>query len=313
MKLKRLNCSWFASMSIALIALATSAVPAAGDGSTTPVLSVQASLVTPAHISLGEPIMVRCDVKNVSGQTAAVHIRSGTDWYTLVLRDSHGFIVPAALENRPTHSTEPYWTMNAFLQDGDNFREYIPIGKYAVMQHAGKYVLTIHVNLEYALIADAQIGSPEALTKVSCLSQEQDIMLPLLVTPTDPVRLRNVAEALRTASVDGKGGIPARAEMDELFSMPEAQAGASWRALALKPSISTDLVASELEDLHTATGADILAEMLDAPGLVCAPISDRLNRLYNVGSPALRDHIKTIASQRGFQLPETAGAPVVLD
>ena len=133
----------------------------------------------------------------------------------------------------------------------------------------------------------------------------------ILVTPADPIQLRNTAEALQKASVDGQNGVLARAELATLFSMPEAQAASSWRVLALNPSFGTDAVASELAELRSTTAADILSEMLDVPSLACTPIRDRLNRLYNAGTPALREHIETIAKRHGFEMPKVTGTPVV--
>jgi len=138
-------------------------------------------------------------------------------------------------------------------------------------------------------------------------------MFPILVTPADPNRLQATAEALRAASADRMNGQLALAYMDGLFSMPEAQAAASWRSLALKPSIDTSVVANELAELRSATGVDILNEMMDVPGLHCTPISNRINKLYNAGTPALREHIKAIARKRGAEIPEATGTPIALD
>jgi len=287
-------------------------LPASAADSGAGPFSIQASLLTPARITLGEPILIRYKLINALPQNALTHLGIyGTDWYTLTMRDAQGTVVPLIPDPRPAHPQGAHSIKSGFFRGGTSDIDYIPVTQRLAIQHPGRYMLTIHARLPYVMDDTLAEGTPEALATSSELTQTQDITFPILVTPADPVRLRNTAEALRTASVEEKDGLLARAETDALFSMPEAQAAASWRALALKPSTSTDLAAAELAELHTATGADILAEMLDTPGLVCTPISDRLNRLYNAGFPALREHIAGIARKHGFEMPEVAGTPYV--
>jgi len=296
----------------ALSALALVACPTYADDNAADPFSVQASLVTPARIMLGEPILVRYTIANNSGQRVAAHLGIyGTDWYTLTMRDAHGAAVPVIPDPRPKHPQGSHPSQNGFFHTGETSTDYIPVTKRLSIQRPGQYILTIHVGLRYAVDDTSVEGASETLVEASGLTQTQDITFPILVTNADPTRLRATAEALRQATLTEQNGLLARAEVEELFSMPEAQAAASWRSLALKPSTSTGWAVSELVELRSATGVDILAEMLDNPALQYSSIRDSINRLYNAGTPALREHIKAIARQRGFEMPEVAGTPYV--
>ena len=302
------------AMFVALFAVTLVALPVcAGDSSTGP-LNIEASLLTPAKITLGEPILVRYRIANNSGQRVAANLGIyGTDWFTLTMRDANGVAVPVIPDSRPAHPQGAYSSKSGFFRAGSSDTGYIPITKGLAIQHPGQYTLIIHARLPYVMDDALTEGASEALATDSGFAQTQDITFPILVQPADLNRLQATAEALRKASTDRMNGQLALAYMDALFSMPEAQAAASWRSLALKPSIDTGVVANELAELRSATGVDILNEMMDVPGLHCTPISDRINKLYNAGTPALRGHIKSIARKRGFEIPEVAGTPIALD
>jgi len=310
-----MKISWqslFRAMFAALSTLALVALPAYADDNTADPFSIQASLVTPAHITLGEPILVRYKIANNSGQRVAAQLGIyGTDWYTLTMRDAGGTAVLAIPDLRPKYPQGSHASQNGFFHDGETSTDYIPVTKWLSIQRPGQYTLTIHVHLRYAVDDTSAEGASATLLADAGLTQTQDITFPILVTNADPLRLRATAEALRQATLTEQNGILARAKMEALFSMPEAQAAASWRSLALKPSMSTDLVASELAELRSATGVDILAEMLDVPVLNCTSLSDRINKLYNAGTPALRDHIKAVARRHGFEMREIAGTSYV--
>lgn len=315
MKLKKQSLLWLTILGGVLAILATATIPVMADGDASPAFDVQASLVTPARVTLGEPILVRYGIRNVSGQVATAHLgMAGSDWYTFVLRDSDGRVVPTAQGSRSSHPVDAFWTMNTFAPGEDDNDEYIAVSQFKAVQRPGKYTLTFHVDLKYSFITDAQTGSLGVVTRASCLTQTQDIILPILVTAPDANRLRATAEVFQKAVSDTEvPGRLQRADMDALFSMPEAQVSAMWRDLAIKPSMKNDLVASELEGLQTKTGVDILVEMLDVPKLRCTSIDARISRVYNAADPALRDHIKAIAKERGFEMPDAASVPVRLD
>ncbi len=300
------------AMIAALFALALVALPASADDSAAEPFSIQASLLTPSKITLGEPILVRYKLTNASPQKVVTHLGIyGTDWYTLTMRDIHGDAVPLIPDPRPAQPQGVYSSKSGFFREGVSDTDYILVTKRLAIQHPGQYTLIIHAKLPYVTGDDLDEGTPEASAADSGLTQTQDITIPILVTDADPIRLQATAENLRKASIDGQNGQLALANMDALFSMPEAQAAASWQSLAFTPSMFTDAVIGELAELHSTTGVDILAQMLDNPKLTRSSISVSINKLYNAGTPALRDHIKAVANLHGFEMPAVAGTPFV--
>lgn len=303
----------FSLTTAALSLLGAITASALADGNATEPFSVQASLVTPRQISLGEPILIRYKVANASSEKAMTHLgASGMDWYTVTMQDNHGVEVPLIPVSRPLRMQGSHSSKSGFFRAGASDTGYILVNERLCIQRPGRYVLTLHINLPYTTGADLTAGTSEAFTESAGLTQTQGITFPILVTQTDPRRLQGTAETLLKAASNLQDSQFGRAAADALFSMPEAQAAASWKDLALKPSMSNDLAASELESLHSQTSVDLLVQMLDTPDLNCVALSDRINRIYNAGSPALREHIKILARQHGFEMPEVAGVPAVM-
>lgn len=296
---------------VALAVFALSPAPVSASEDVTPPLDVQVSLVTPARITLGEPILLRYKIANDVEQKVAAHLGVyGTDWYTITLRAANKTVMPSTQDPRPAQPSGAFSTQNGFLNRGGYSAGYIPVTKRMVIQHPGWYTLTLHVNIPYALGSDTAEGSPDAIS--------QDMAFQILVTKADPVRLRATAttlqQAISKASVGSSTDVPlVRAELDALFSMPEAQAAESWKVLARQQNINTDWVASELADLRSVTGTDILAEMLHNPVITSTRVSTHLDELYNTGVPAVREHIKEIASRHGLNLPKHIGGPIIVD
>jgi len=301
MTLKSLFSCWHFGLCALLLALVVIPVKADTEG---PTFDVHTSLVTPARISLGEPIMVRCDVVNVSGRTSVVHMRDcTTDWYTVSVRNANGADVPAAPNTPAIHSEDLRWVGDKTLLDGGTASEYIPISKLKPITQPGRYEVTVHISLQYAIT-----GNPDSLTLVPHQTpQAQDVTFSVIVTPHDAARLHAVAEQLRTSATSGSS-FP-QLSMDELFSMPEADVFAVWKELAFTPGDFNGRVAYQLQDLRSKTGVDILAQMLDEPGLHHNVIAECIGRAYNKGSFALQDHIKTMANQRGFEMPKQVPVP----
>lgn len=289
-----------------LIGLALIIGPAKA-GAEAPDFDIRASLVTPTHISLGEPIMVRCDVANVSGRTAVVHMRGcATDWYMVSVRSANGADVPPAPNAPAIHSEDLRWVGDKTLLDGGTTSGYIPVSKLKPLTQPGKYEVTVHISLQYAITS-----IPESRTLVPHQTpQAQNVTFSVIVTPHDAARLHAVAEQLRNSATSGSSS--SQLSMDELFSMPEADVFAVWKELAFTPGDFNNRVAYQLQDLHSKTGVDILAQMLDTPDLHHTVIADCINRTYNTGDPALQSHIRTMAKQRGFEMSEHAPVPAEL-
>ncbi len=276
---------------------------------------MQVSLKTPTRISLGEPILLHWEVENISGQAAALHIGlDRTAWCTTTLRDSKGAVTPAPLVSHVRKPSGAFSIDNNVLEDGKSESGYIAVGTAKALQNPGDYVLTLHVKLAYDLTSPLATGSPTADATTSGLFVVEDISFPIRVSPSDPNKLHATARALETDITNPlTEGSLIRAEMDGLFSMPSAEAATVWRDLALKPNFYNDLAASELEDLRSKTGVDILVQMLDTPGLMVVDPSNRLNELYNSADPALRAYITRVAASRGIVMPEVATTAIRLD
>ena len=165
-----------------------------------PIFDIQAVLVTPTRISLGEPIMVRCDVANISGRTAVVRMRGcATDWYTVSMRNANGVDMPPAPNAPAIHSEDLRWVGDKTLLDGGTASEYIPVSKLKPLTQAGKYEVSVRISLQYAITSD-----PKSHTLVPQQApQAQYMRFSVIVTPHDPARLKAVAEQLRSSATSG--------------------------------------------------------------------------------------------------------------
>lgn len=315
----------FRAILATLILSGMAAAPTFASDTDAPPFDVKVTLITPSTICLGEPILLKYKIANVSQRNVTTHPGIyGTEWYKLTLRDAQGVSIPPILDRRPAHPLGAYSGFGGlFLRvKPETMDDYIPVTLRFAIQRPGKYVLTLHANLPYAYdgITDDTYDTDEteAMAMASGLHQMQDITFPILITPADPIRLRHTAEVLSKAYREEDDSQLGRAKLDCLFSMPEAQAAASWRALAFQPktivdNVNVELVGSKLAELRSATGTDILAEMLDKPEVATESIRVDLNRLYNGADPALREHIKANARKRGYEMPPVAGTPIILD
>lgn len=283
---------------------------------------IEVSSATPATVSLGEPIMLHYKMSNLSA-TEHLAVLSGvynTGWYTLSLKNGSGAQVALVEDTRPLNppgfhagDISVYATsdLRDSWQDG-----YIVASKSFSMPSAGKYVLTVHVHAPYALVAPT-LRNPvlvKSMIKADGSAFVQDFSFPLTVTAANPAVLQAKAKTLKGLIEKEQSSTLLLPEMDELFSMPEAQAGSVWETMALEASpMNRDLIADKLGALHSSEAADILFKMIDNPASNSVFVSRRLSEIYNDGNPALREHVKSVAAQKGIQLPEQISIPLVID
>ena len=243
-----------------------------------------------------------------------------TAWYTLGLKDQAGNPVRLTPDTRPLNSPGAHsGDVNIYATSDrrDSWRDgYIVATKSFSVPGPGKYVLTMHVQAPYALVAPT-LEDPvlmKSLINSAGTVLTQDFSFPLMVTATDPVVLQAKANALKEAISKELNSTILLPEMDELFSMPEAQAGPVWEDMAIhaKP-MDRDLIAKKVADLHSNKGVDILFEMMGNPATNSAFVSTKLSEIYNEGDTALRGHIKSAAAQRGTQLPDKISLRQVID
>ena len=285
-------------------------------------MSVEATLATPATLTLGEPIALHYKLSNLSCDEHLAVLTGiyNTQWYTLGLQDAQGRQVPAVPDTRPLDPPGLHaGDVNNFAVSAsrDGWQDgYIVASKSFSVPRPGKYVLTLHVHAAYTLVAPT-LENP-VLMKSMIRSAEtiytQDFQFPLTVTAANPTRLQAKANALKEAIAKEQSSVLLLPEMDELFSMPEAQASSVWEEIALQAGpMNRDLIADHLANLHTSKAADILFKMLDNPAGSSSFVSEKLAETYNNGNPALREHIKSVAAQKGVQLPQQVVIPQVID
>ena len=235
---------------------------------------VEARLATPATVSLGEPIMLHYKLSNLSSNEKLV-VLSGiynTAWYTLGLKDQAGNPVRLIPDTRPLNPPGPHAGdigIYATRDGRDGWRDgYVVATKSFSVPRPGKYVLTMHVQAPYTLVPPT-LENP-VLMKSQIISDGtvliQDFRFPLTVTAFNPAALQAKANALKEAISKELNSPLLLPEIDELFSMPEAQAGPVWEEMALQAKpMERDLIADKLAGLHSNKGADILFEMMDNP------------------------------------------------
>ena len=188
----------------------------------------------------------------------------------------------------------------------------------------GKYVLTIHVRAPYTQTETVSEDLTQATNQIKSGGNvlTDDFAFSLTVTPTNLLALQSRADALKQNILKEPGSKSYYADLDMLFSMPEASAWTAWQSLANEGNAHTqEIVAAKLEERHSFKASDLLMQMLDnsaqaLPGLPTVSSrlpNDCLPRMYNDGSTELRAHIKSLYAQRGIQLPDKISLPTVID
>lgn len=301
-------------------------LPAAANTATP--IHVEMSLATKPTITLGEPILLQYSVVNDTQEKVGVEwgraagYEQGSEqagWYTITLTDVAGNSVPAAAE--ATSSRRGFTLMpDPFLSPNTASKNFAVVTRRFVVPHPGRYVLKVHIQLPYAVVPKDQ-ESPLVLKddlKSAGTVLTQDYSFPLTVTRFDEPRLQATAEALRKAIgiSNLSDGNRRSADIDALFSMPEAQAAPSWKLMANDPGMNAWGIADRLGRVHSAVAADILAQMRQDPRLspdVQNQISRSLNEMYNNGDAPLRSHVRNIGASFGISMPEKVAIPVPTD
>lgn len=283
--------------------------PATAEGGPVGPLDVQASLSTRPTIVQGDPIILHYRISNTSDQKVGMHWGVyRTEWYTLHLTDAAGRMTSSLADPRPRDPQGLHASPQGFLASGKGTDGFIVVSRFLAVPRPGRYTLTMRVHISYAIVEPEEENPVrlKGLLQDSGTNLTQDYTFPLIITASNTDRLRSTAEALCQSIIQEKYGPRHKALMEALFSMPEAQAAASWEALASKPSMDADLIAHHLEHVHSPKAADILARMLRDPTLSpdnLTAVGRRLNEMYNTGNAKLREHIKQIAASYRITLP----------
>ena len=269
-------------------------------------LDAQVSLLTKSTFVQGEPIILHYKVSNTSDQ------KLGVTWedkagYSLALTDQTG-VISVIQQNQPP-KRGAYAVLDPFMRSGGKYETFFAVPQRGVNLHPGRYTLNVRVRLPYTT-AESNEENPlriEKEIKASGNVFSRTFRFPLTVTaPNDGVLRAKAASLLKSISALPYGP-EYIADIDALFSMPEAQAAASWQELAAHPNaMSAGLIADRLGDVGSAKASDLLLKMLDNPAL--SPdnsvfVSRKLAEVYNSGGSGVRSHLKNTMMQRGVNLP----------
>ena len=272
--------------------------------------------MTRAAFVQGEPIVLRYTTTNISDQ------RLGLTWgqtagYTVSLIDEAG--ATTVVQQQITPARGFHLVPDPFMPAGDKREVYFTIPQQDISLHPGRYTLTVQVRLPYTT-ADEHEESPlkiEQDVQASGNVLKRAFRFPLMITASDNTVLRATAASLLRTILATPYGPEYQADMEALFSMPEAQAAASWQALvAHSDTMNTALIADRLGNVGSVKAANLLFDMLDDPAL--SPdnsmfISEKLARMYNSSNVNLRSYLKNTMTQRGITLPDKVTISQVTD
>jgi hypothetical protein len=293
---------------IASAAAFCTAVTGAAQGDTGPI-SLQMSLATPSTFSLGEPVVLQYRITNNTGQRQSVYMgKDAKSWLSERLVDQDGDSVAPLPDVAPSspggiHFNGP--SIDTYYE-GDAI-----VSQRFMIPRPGHYTLIVHATLTLGVHPPNPRQSADGL--------ESDFVFPLTVTAAAPAKLAAVAQGYERMAVAYQSPQWHSWYVDALLSMPEEEAMPAWRTLANEPDpmfVIRGRVAEDLLRVNTPAAADVLAEMLSAPGLgssASATIGHLLDEMYNAGSPTLRQHIASIAAAHGLSLLDKIPVPQVSD
>lgn len=269
-------------------------------------LDANASLLTKSTLVQGEPIILRYSVSNTSDQKLGLNWE-GAEGYSLALTDQTGATTPLEQKQSPKAGFHP--VLDPFMPSGGKYEVLFAVPEQTMKLQPGKYTLTVRVRLPYTT-ADASEENPlviEKEIKVSGNVFSRVFSFPLTVTAPNDGVLRARAASLLKAISTLPYGPEYIAGTDALFYMPEAQAAASWQALATHPNaMNASLIADRLGNVGSVKASDLLLKMLDNPALSTDNsifVSRKLAEVYNSGGSDVRSHLKNTMMQRGVNLP----------
>ncbi len=283
---------------------------------TAPQLRMQ--LATGVKLTVGEPVILHAEITNpLAGQRLWVQTGwYGSGWYTLSLLDSAGRPVAPLPDTRTREAKRALSPSLKIVSPDCSAPLDIVVTSFLPIPHPGKYLLKVHVQAPYAPEEVSAENFPQVQRQLKSgeTALAGDFVFPLTIGAADPGVLQSRANALVQNIFTQTVGKSHDTDLDALFSMPEDAAAASWQRLADAGNLDTqERVADHLANLHTSKAVDILFKMLDNPAGNTSFVSDKLAETYNQGSPALREHIKSIAAQKGLQIPEQIAVPQQID
>ena len=269
-------------------------------------LDAQVSLATKTTIVQGEPLILRYSTINTSDQKLGVSWGQ-TGGYTVLLTDQAG--ATTVVQQQGVSAKGFHLVPDPFVPVGGKRETYFTVPQRVIDLHPGRYALIVQVRLPYT-VADESESNPVRIEKEIQASGNvfrRDFRFPLFIAASNDGVLQATAASLLKTILATPYGPEYIADIDALFSMPEAQAAASWKELVARSNpMSTALIADKLGDVGSVEASDLLLKMLDSPLL--SPdnsmfVSKKLAEVYNSGGATVRLHLKNTMMQRGVNLP----------
>ncbi len=268
-------------------------------------VSVTASLAEASTVCLGEPILLRYDVKN-SGQlevavsnTDAKEDTLGTETFTEAAGKP---LVPSASLLVPHYQSETLFMYPSVNLAGNGSKSVKALTNARItFPHTGSYVLRVHVERPY-VVGDRDQGTRYVL--------KGDYVFPLKVVAADPAYLHGTAQSLREGILRTTDAEEKATLVRALFSMPESAASSSWQSLIEEPKLdggTLNEIGTALEGLQTSRAADLLAEMfwepVQSPDTVAeASVFQHFYGMYDAATPAVKKHIEDLHKQHGVAM-----------
>ncbi len=292
---------------------------AVADTDTLGPLDIQLSLVGGTRFSLGEPISLRYDVNNSSKEDLVAHVgfdgaSGGMRWLTIRLTGTDGKAVLPLPEVGPSERNGQQNDV-VLVSAGRTQHGYVVLSQRFVLPSAGDYSLVVSARMPYDVEEppfDNVPGQEAAVEVPPAYLASKTFSFPLHVAPADPRKLQALAESLRQEATAEHDVSKRSMLIRSLFSLPEAQAAASWRTIASDPRLSywgADDIAHGLAQVRSAQAADILAGMFPTaqeaadPNVIVNFGSRDLEDMYRAGSAPLRQHISHLYAIHGVVFP----------
>ena len=305
---------------VSLLALAMFSLPAKASPLPSQLISVEFSLDNSSKITLGEPLVLRYKITNVSADlsVASPVTVAKESWYSLDLKDANGISV-AESKNLETRSLRGFHSENfTTFSPSSSDEDYLVVSQFFAIRHAGNYLLTVRVHALCTPIDDTEQNLLIVTQAIKANGSLYTATYTFVINVSDlnSDRLQSMATSIVQKLSTETDGKKTKYLLNALFSMPEAYCLPQWQAVINKPGMNAQLIATKLENIGSIQASNLLFQMLDNPSLSSDDstfISEKLAEAYNSGDANLRSHLKNTMTQHGLNLPEKVTLPQIAD
>lgn len=320
---KQHSCGLFAFSVSCYLAYGAMSIPAIAIPQPPAPIEAQVSVAGSKTLSLGEPLSLLYRITNTSNrQGVGIGLGSHkTSWCQFRLTDASGNQVQATSDQQSSDQRGLHSTGIFFLRPDAYEEDHLVVTQALKIAHPGRYTLVVQVNIPYtteeATEENFLTSNLEGDIKSSDTVLKRRFVFPITVTEMNVSHLEAQANDLKRMVLTEKNDKKKQALLNALFSIPEAQASASWRDLINGVGNGdTTLLADRFARLHSSTGAELLVQLLDKPGLSSSDasfIQGKIFENYETGPIAVKERIKALAVSRGSVMPEGVIVPQATD